>query len=163
MHHGQENGELDAKVAPEGAVRGGSDACQIRGRDAVGPARDDPGCEPVRGATASPDELLDALAATDSEHVRFAVAEMATRHRRPPMTPSQLLDQVGAHEPEVRRSLPACPVNIHATESHRNPRRSSCARPFASAPDPPLRRASANPPTLTALVATPDNAMSTVT
>lgn len=47
------------------------------------------GVEPLH-----PDELLDALAANELERVAAVLAEMAERRRRPPMTPTMLLDRL---------------------------------------------------------------------
>lgn len=51
-------------------------------------------CEPYGVEPLHPDELLDALAADEPERVAAALAEMAARRRRPPMTPALLLDRL---------------------------------------------------------------------
>ena len=51
-------------------------------------------CEPYGLEPLHPDELLDALAVNEPERVAVALVEMAARRRRPPMTPTQLLDRL---------------------------------------------------------------------
>lgn len=57
-------------------------------------------CEPYGVEPLHPDELLDALAADEPERVAGAIAEMAARRRRPPMTPALLLDRLEATIPK---------------------------------------------------------------
>jgi predicted nucleic acid-binding protein len=57
-------------------------------------------CEPLGVEPLHPDELLDALAATEPDRTIAAVREMAARRRRPPMSTAQLLDRFGATIPK---------------------------------------------------------------
>lgn len=51
-------------------------------------------CEPYGVVPLHPDDVLDALAAGEPARVAAALAEMAARRRRPPMTPATLLDRL---------------------------------------------------------------------
>lgn len=51
-------------------------------------------CEPYGVEALHPDDLLDAVAATDPARTAAAVSEMAARRKRPPMTVRQLLDRL---------------------------------------------------------------------
>ena len=51
-------------------------------------------CEPHGIEPLHPDELLDALAADEPERVATVLDEIAARRRRPPMTPTMLLDRL---------------------------------------------------------------------
>ena len=62
-------------------------------------------CEPFGVEPLHPDELLDALAATEPDRVIAAVGEMAARRRQPPMTTAQLLDR---HETTIPKFVTRC-------------------------------------------------------
>ncbi len=62
-------------------------------------------CEPHGVEPLHPDELLDALANDQPERVAAALAQMATRRRRPPMTPTDLLDRL---EPTIPKFVSRC-------------------------------------------------------
>jgi hypothetical protein len=57
-------------------------------------------CEPFGVEPLHPDALFDALATTEPERVAVAIGEIAARRRRPPMTPTQLLDRLEAVIPK---------------------------------------------------------------
>lgn len=56
-------------------------------------------CEPYGVEPLHPDDLLDSLAETEPARVAAVLAEISARRRRPPMTPSQLLDRLGVTIP----------------------------------------------------------------
>lgn len=51
-------------------------------------------CEPYGVEPLHPDDVLDALAVDEPNRVAAALTEMAARRRRPPMTPTILLDRL---------------------------------------------------------------------
>lgn len=51
-------------------------------------------CEPYGVESLHADDVLEALDVDEPERVAAALAEMAERRRRPPMTPATLLDRL---------------------------------------------------------------------